>query len=115
MKGKYGNGLLNFAGIKHGAPISSIAACMLLLAGVPSPENVQVQQLDDPSAIVMERCTVCHTTERICNNLSKKDTEEWTRTIETMVSRGADVASEDIRALAEYLANLEPGSQPVCR
>ena len=115
MKRNYGDAIPNSTGIRHGVYISSIAACMLLLTGITSPENVRVQQLDDPSAVVMERCTVCHTTERICNNLGKKDTEEWTRTIETMVSRGADVASEDIRALAEYLANLESGSQPVCR
>jgi len=41
--------------------------------------------------------------------------EEWTQTIEKMVSRGAAVAPEDIPAMAEYLAGLESGSQPVCK
>lgn len=93
-----------------------IAAVFLLLPAVFSPvEAPRAQRRDDPSAIVMTACTVCHSTERICGKLGEKDAGEWTRTIEWMKARGADVASEDIPALAQYLAGLEPGSRPVCR
>ncbi|MBP8649431.1 MAG: hypothetical protein WBL38_13780 [Desulfomonilia bacterium] len=93
-----------------GATVSLVLFTGLMLAEAP-----RAQPPEDPSAIVMSRCTKCHNTKKICNNLDKKDVEEWTQTIEKMVSRGAAVAPEDIPAMAEYLAGLESGSQPVCK
>lgn len=94
----------------------AVTGCFLLLFFcTPSHEGPQAQQRGDPSAVVMAECTVCHTTERICDSLGKKDREEWTRTISEMVSRGANVDENEIPLIAEYLSNLEPGSEPVCR
>lgn len=88
---------------------------LLLFFCIPSREGPQAQQRGDPSAIVMAECTVCHTTQRICDDLDDEDQEEWTEIISEMVSRGARVAEHEIPLIAEYLSNLEPGSKPVCR
>jgi len=95
--------------------VSGAAVSLVLFMGLMLAEAPRAQPPEDPSAIVMSRCTKCHNTKKICNNLDKKDVEEWTQTIEKMVSRGAAVAPEDIPALAEYLAGMESGSKPVCR
>jgi cytochrome c553 len=93
----------------------TVIAALLLPAGAHFLDGPQAQQTDSPPATVMTACTECHTTARICDNLGRKDRGEWTRTIERMASRGADVSPEDIPELAEYLANLKPGSKPVCK
>lgn len=96
-------------------PSVAAAAIVMLFAGVLVLCDVEARQQDEPQATVMTECTACHSTRRICDNLGEKDREEWTRTVSEMVSKGADVAEQDIPAVAEYLANLEPGSEPVCR
>ncbi len=88
---------------------------IILFAGVIVLCDVDARQQVDPQSTVMTKCTACHTTRRICDNLGEKDREEWIRTVSEMVSKGADVAEQDIPVVAEYLANLEPGSEPVCR
>ncbi len=95
-------------------PVVAVAI-IILSASVLVLGDVEARQQGDPQATVMTACTACHSTRRICDNLGEKDREEWTRTVTEMVSRGADVAGQDIAAVAEYLANLEPGSEPVCR
>lgn len=96
-------------------PAVAIGLFVILFGGLIVLFDAEARQQADPHNIVMTKCTECHSTKRICDNLDKKDREEWTETIYKMVSNGADVAEQDIPAIAEYLADLEPGSKPVCR
>ncbi|MFW6323752.1 MAG: hypothetical protein ACOC0U_01695 [Desulfovibrionales bacterium] len=64
--------------------------------------------------IVGDVCNTCHTYTRICANLGE-DKDFWHATVSRMMTNGAPIEAEDIEPTAEYLAGLEPGSEPVCR
>lgn len=58
----------------------------------------------DGATLLEERCTVCHTTDRILG--ASKDPAGWQSTIERMVGKGAKLTAEEQAVLAEYLAGL---------
>ena len=86
-------------------PVLLITAC----------EKTRDPQTGDPAGIVMGKCTVCHGTERICNDLGRMDRKTWEKTVKRMIDHGADVSPQDIPAVAGYLASLKPGAKPVCK
>ncbi|MBI5960049.1 MAG: hypothetical protein HY866_15015 [Chloroflexi bacterium] len=55
----------------------------------------------DGAALVEERCTVCHTTDRI----ESKDYDEagWTAVVERMIDNGASLTDEEAAAVIAYL------------
>jgi cytochrome c5 len=55
----------------------------------------------DGNALVDERCTVCHTRERI--DQQDKDEAGWTETVDRMISYGADLDSAEREAVIQYL------------
>ncbi len=96
-----------------------------------SPANGQTQTSQPPPAtpgssgpgqvkagpcahLLAERCTVCHSTERICEQLGKKSKYRWQRTVELMISRGARVNPDEAHQLTECLANNPPELQTTC-
>ena len=95
-----------------------------------SPANGQTQTSQPPPAtpgsgpgqvktgpcahLLAERCTVCHSTERICEQLGKKSKYHWQRTVELMISRGARVNPDEAHQLTECLANNPPELQTTC-
>lgn len=101
---------------KRGMAVSVVSFFLfLLLSGLSSCEKTQAQQTGDPSSTVTNQCTVCHSTERICDNLGKKDKQEWRKTVTRMADYGAKVDPQNIPAVADFLAGLKPGSKPVCK
>lgn len=63
---------------------------------------------DDMSAahgdeLVNERCTVCHTRERI--DMAEKSPEEWEATVNRMISNGAQLTPEERDVVVEYLSS----------
>jgi len=55
----------------------------------------------DGAALVAERCTVCHTRERIDN--SDKSAAGWTATVDRMIGNGAKLDSAERQAVIDYL------------
>jgi len=55
----------------------------------------------DGDALVSERCTVCHSRERIDN--ADKDEAGWTATVDRMISNGAELNEEEREAVIAYL------------
>lgn len=55
----------------------------------------------DGNALVSERCTVCHTRERI--DAQDKDEAGWTATVNRMISYGARLNAEERQAVIDYL------------
>ena len=55
----------------------------------------------DGEALVNERCTVCHTRERIDN--ADKDEAGWTETVDRMIGHGAVLSDEERAAVIQYL------------
>lgn len=56
----------------------------------------------DGEALVQERCTVCHTAERIDN--ASKTAEEWASTVDRMIGYGAQLNDAERQAVIDYLA-----------
>lgn len=56
----------------------------------------------DGAALVQERCTVCHSTERIQN--SSKTRDEWEDTVKRMIGKGANLTSDEKDIVINYLA-----------
>lgn len=55
----------------------------------------------DGNALVDERCTVCHSRERI--DAADKDEAGWTETVDRMISNGAQLNDEERAAVIQYL------------
>jgi len=51
---------------------------------------------------MQERCSVCHSTSRITS--AHKTAAEWTSTVEKMVSRGAQLNSQEQQTLIDTLS-----------
>jgi len=63
-------------------------------------------------AIVERACTVCHGVENI---LDKRGTvDDWSNTVNTMVSNGADLSDAEIPVVVKYLATNfpDPNAKP---
>lgn len=63
--------------------------------------------------LVTSVCNQCHSFNRICRHLGH-DLDFWYSTVGRMISNGAPIDQEQREIIAGYLADLEPGSEPVC-
>jgi mono/diheme cytochrome c family protein len=57
----------------------------------------------DGAALVAERCSVCHTTDRI--DAAVKDEAGWTATVDRMIGNGAQLNSAEREAVIAYLSS----------
>ncbi len=57
----------------------------------------------DGNALVDERCTVCHSRERI--DAADKDEAGWTETVDRMIGNGAQLSAEERQAVIDYLVS----------
>ena len=60
----------------------------------------------DGNSLLEDRCTECHTLSRIEN--AEKTRDEWTRSVDRMVSLGAELNSEEREILLDYLEATYP-------
>lgn len=59
-------------------------------------------QRDDPGERVMNAsCLACHDVRRI--QVQAMDAEQWAKTVDTMVEKGAKVSADDVPLLVNYL------------
>ncbi len=68
----------------------------------PSPTAAVSSAVADGATLLQERCTVCHTLERV--ESAHKTAEEWERTVARMIGRGAKLTEAERAVLVEYLA-----------
>jgi mono/diheme cytochrome c family protein len=110
------------------AAIAALALTLLMTQGVsqagqnsgPTPPAAGTTTPPDglpegPGKKVVERmCTGCHSLKTVTAERGTKD--DWARTVDLMVSRGAEGSDEDVDAVVKYLAkNFGPpkaGSAP---
>jgi putative heme-binding domain-containing protein len=86
-----------------------LAAMCALFCGLSIPNGAFGQALPDGKgkAEFVRICTACHGTDRITN--LRKTPDEWRKTVDDMVDRGAEGSKEDLDNVALYLAtNFEP-------
>ena len=60
----------------------------------------------DGKALTEERCTKCHTLERV--EAANKTPEEWKTNVERMVGKGAELDEAEQKAVIEYLSEAYP-------
>ena len=56
----------------------------------------------DGQALLQERCSVCHSADRVTS--AHKTADQWTTTVQRMVSKGAQLNSQEQQTLIDYLA-----------
>jgi Quinohemoprotein amine dehydrogenase A, alpha subunit, haem binding len=56
----------------------------------------------DGQTLMQERCSVCHSTERITT--AHMTADEWTSTVQRMISHGAQLNAQEEQTLIDYLA-----------
>jgi len=59
-------------------------------------------------SLINERCVSCHTTDTIF--AQRKSPADWTATVQLMADRGADVSSDEMATIADYLSKNYPAS-----
>jgi cytochrome c5 len=64
----------------------------------------------DANALIDERCTVCHSRERI--DAASKDVAGWTETVDRMIANGAQLSPEEREAVIQFLANRDAAAAP---
>jgi cytochrome c5 len=89
---------------------ASLAGAALLVAlgstarvssAAPAAAQAAAQEGDRGERLMNASCQGCHDLRQI--QTQAMDLASWTKTIESMVAQGADVAKDDIPVLAEYL------------
>lgn len=89
--------------------LAGLALAPALCLGAPA------EAAGEAASLVMERCTVCHDTQRICRNLGKKGQKGWAAEIKEMVEKGAKLSGAEQAQAAAFLAGLKAGAAPICR
>lgn len=56
----------------------------------------------DGAALLEERCTVCHTADKITQ--AQKSADQWESTVTRMVNKGTQLTDDEKAVLVEYLA-----------
>lgn len=56
----------------------------------------------EEEALLTDRCTKCHTIEKVTS--AKKSASEWENTVTRMVGKGAKLTSDEKQTLVAYLA-----------
>jgi hypothetical protein len=73
-----------------------------LLVSCGSSNTTSSSGSSDGQTLMQERCSVCHSTDRITS--AHKTTAEWTTTVERMISHGAQLNAQEQQTLIDYLA-----------
>jgi hypothetical protein len=104
--------------MKKGLGVAFVAVFVFFiyisLCGFSSCTNASSQPKGEPGSMVMTACTACHSSQKICDALGKKDKDAWTQTVNRMVGKGAALEKDSIPQVVDFLAGLKAGSQPIC-
>ena len=92
---------------KNSISFPSILLLVLLVGSLvvscgSSNTTASTSAATDGQSLMQERCSVCHSTSRITS--AHKTAAEWTTTVQKMVSRGAQLNSQEQQTLLDYLA-----------
>jgi hypothetical protein len=75
---------------------------IILLSALLALSPVIVLGSDSPKDIIEQKCSTCHSTARVYS--TKKSEEEWTNTVDRMISYGAKLSGNDREAIIHYLS-----------
>ena len=97
-------------------PLGRLAAWVSVLALLASPALLAGCGDKTPpgEAVVMRACRICHGAERICADIGKLDRAGWEKTVDRMITGGANVGPDERAAVIDWLATRKPGDKPLC-
>ena len=84
-----------------------LAGVLLASCGSTSPTATSssggaTNSSSNGQTLMQERCSVCHSTERITS--AHKTAEQWKTTADRMISHGAQLTPQEEQTLVDYLA-----------
>lgn len=91
----------------------SSIVCLTVLLAACAGVDVDTSGMHDGEELVVAVCNECHTFERVCDKLGA-DKEKWAGTVRRMDMYGAPLSDAQAATVSQYLADLAPGSRPVC-
>lgn len=59
----------------------------------------------DPQTLLVQRCSVCHSLDRVTAAVGKQDSAWWTSTVERMISKGAKLDEVQKATVLKYLSS----------
>jgi hypothetical protein len=65
--------------------------------------------------LTLNKCGLCHSVDKSCKHLGKKDTTAWTTVVEGMIKKGAKIDDQEKKIISTYLAGLKTGAKPICK
>jgi cytochrome c5 len=83
-----------------------LAACGADQTPAASTGNQPATTTLDGQTLLQERCTVCHSLDRVTS--AHKTADQWTTTVERMVGKGAQLDAQEKQTLIDYLAQTYP-------
>ena len=96
-------GLLAILFLMLWAPLACNSGNQPALQDQPQTTVVkQENQLLDGAALLAERCSACHGTNRV--KQTRKTSEAWEKTVSRMMSKGARLTEDEKTVLLDYLS-----------
>jgi len=96
-------GLLAILFLMLWAPLACNSGNQPAVQSQPQPAVVtQENQLLDGAALLAERCSACHGTNRV--KQTRKTSEAWEKTVSRMMSKGARLTEGEKTVLLDYLS-----------
>jgi mono/diheme cytochrome c family protein len=97
--------------MKKGYQLLVLLALFFLLAGSlgacsKSTTTATTSAPLDGQALMQQRCSVCHTLDRI--QTAHKTADEWQTTVGRMIGKGAQLTAVEKTTLVDYLAQTYP-------
>jgi cytochrome c5 len=86
-----------------GCALVFVVALMTTLGAEPAAPRAQEREGERGERIMNASCQGCHEVRMI--QVQAKSPEEWAKTVDAEIARGAKVAKEDIPVLVDYLAD----------
>jgi hypothetical protein len=74
---------------------------ILLIAACGGAAPSGDKELGDGETLLQERCTVCHSLNRV--EQAQKSSEEWQQNVTRMMNKGAKLSEHEKTVLVEYL------------
>lgn len=68
-------------------------------------ETEVTEALDEEEELIIERCSVCHSVDRVFS--ADKTEEQWDSTIDRMINLGAEVSDEEKALIIEWLTSQD--------
>lgn len=82
-------------------PATTLPATSISATSAPTAESNTGSTLDG-QALMQERCTVCHSLDRVESKHQTAD--QWKKTVDRMISNGAQLTPQEEQVLVDYLA-----------